>query len=73
MLRGVDLPLRSMRRDYSALLNQAVDAHNRGLKIEVDLKSYRKKQRTQMDEVRVSWPLFTVDTEALNDLGDRSL
>ena len=62
-----------MRRDYSALLDQAVDAHNRGLKIEVDLKSYRKKQRTQMDEVQVSWPLFTVDTEALNDLGDRSL
>ena len=53
--------LASLRRDYSALLDRAIDAYDRGSRIEEDLRGYRKKQRVKMDEVQVSRRRFTVD------------
>ena len=53
MLRGVDLSFYSLRRDYSALLDRAIDAYDRGAEVEGDLKSYRKRQQVKMSEVQV--------------------
>ena len=52
-----------LRRDYSALLGRAVNAHDRGKVIKEDLKGYRAKQRVKMNEVQVSWFQFTATYE----------